>query len=82
MAAIDKLIERFRTCPADFEWSELVRVLAHFGYAEKSGKGSRRKFTGEGLPMISLHEPHPKSIVKRYALRQVLETLENEGLLR
>lgn len=81
MAAIYKLIERFRQCPADFEWSELVKLLSHFGYEEKTGKGSRRKFQGEGLPLISLHEPHPKKVVKRYALRQVLETLENEGLL-
>lgn len=82
MAAIDKLVERLRTIPADFTWDELVKLLKHFGYAEKKGKGSRRKFTGEGLPSISLHEPHPKKVVKRYALREVYATLKNEGLLK
>lgn len=81
MSAIEKLIERFRECPADFQWSELKRLLKHIGYEEKAGQGSRRKFVGDGLPMINPHEPHPKKTVKRYALRQVLETLENEGLL-
>lgn len=82
MSAIEKLLARFKECPADFQWAELVKVLRHFGYEERTGKGSRRKFTGDGLPMINLHEPHPRKIVKRYALRQVLETLENEGLLK
>jgi predicted RNA binding protein YcfA (HicA-like mRNA interferase family) len=81
MAAIRKLIERLKTIPADLTWDELVRVLSSFGYVEKKGKGSSRKFRGDGLPAINLHEPHPAKIVKRYALRYVLETLESEGLL-
>jgi predicted RNA binding protein YcfA (HicA-like mRNA interferase family) len=81
MAAIEKLIERFKTIPADFTWDELTRVLSHFGYAAKKGKGSRRKFKAERLPTLILHEPHPGRIVKQYALRYVKEALENEGLL-
>lgn len=81
MAAIDKLIERFKSDPKDFSWDELKRLLSHFGYEEQKGKGSRRKFKGEGLPTLSLHEPHPKKIVKHYALKDVRETLESEGLL-
>jgi predicted RNA binding protein YcfA (HicA-like mRNA interferase family) len=81
MAGIDKLIERFKQHPADFTWAELVRLLANFGYAVRKGKGSRRKFRAEGLPSLSLHEPHPGKIVKQYALREVHETLKNEGLL-
>jgi hypothetical protein len=81
MAAIDKLIARFVSIPADFTWDELTRLLTHFGYAEHKGKGSRRRFKGERLPAIHLHEPHPGRIVKQYALRHVKEILENEGLL-
>jgi len=55
--------------------------LAQFGYAERRGKGSRRKFVAERLPVLMLHEPHPGKIVKRYALRYVKQTLENEGLI-
>ncbi len=81
MPRLEKLIERFKSCPSDFTWDELVRLLKHLGYVEKKGAGSRRKFRGEGLPAINLHEPHPKKIVKQYALRQVREALESEGLL-
>ena len=35
----------------------------------------------EGHP-IMLHKPHPGNIVKQYALRQVLEELENKGYLK
>lgn len=81
MASIDKLIERFRACPADFTWDELVRLLNNCGYVEKKAKGSRRKFSGKGRPSINLHEPHPGHIVKQYALREVREVLEREKLL-
>lgn len=81
MSAIGKLIERFKTCPSDFTWDDLVRLLRSFGYDEKKGAGSRRKFRGKNLPSINLHEPHPGRIVKQYALRQVREMLEKEGLL-
>lgn len=81
MAAIDKLLERFRTVPTDFTWDELTRLLSHFGYSESKGKGSRRKFKASDRPTLILHEPHPARIVKQYAVRYVKETLENEGLL-
>jgi hypothetical protein len=87
MSGIEKLVARFKTIPSDFTWHELVRLLKSFGYEEKigyeekKGAGSRRKFRGENLPAINLHEPHPGKIVKRYALRQVKAMLESEGLL-
>lgn len=81
MAAIGKLVQRFKQRPADFTWDELVRLLAHFGYREHKGKGSRRKFKGDGLPTLNLHEPHPAKIVKHYVLREISQTLEGEGLL-
>lgn len=81
MASIDKLIERFKQHPVNFTWAELVRLLAHFGYAAQKGKGTRRKFKADGLPTMSLHEPHPGKIVKQYLLRDIHETLKGEGLL-
>jgi predicted RNA binding protein YcfA (HicA-like mRNA interferase family) len=81
VAGVDKLIERVRSVPKDLSWAELTRLLGHFGYTEQKDKGSRRKFKGERLPTLILHEPHPGRIVKQYAVRYVKETLENEGLL-
>jgi hypothetical protein len=45
------------------------------------GTGSRRKFR-KGEHVISLHEPHPGSIVKKYVLRQVSETLKETGEIK
>ncbi|WP_425593482.1 type II toxin-antitoxin system HicA family toxin [Aliiroseovarius marinus] len=81
MGRKEKLRERFLSCPSDFRWDELKRFLEGFGYSVKKGTGSRRKFVGENLPKISLHEPHPKPFVKRCYLEQVKQLLEDEGLL-
>lgn len=81
MTRTDRLIERFKSRPADFEWAEMNRLLLRLGYKVKNGDGSRRTFSGEGLPKIKLHEPHPSSIVKQYVLDQVKELLEREKLI-
>ena len=32
MSKIEKLIDRLKSNPKDFDWSELIKVLNHFGY--------------------------------------------------
>ncbi len=81
MSRMEKLIERFLSAPSDFTWDELRRLLRHFGYSEQTGAGSRRKFSGHGLPTIYLHEPHPSRVVKAWAMRAVRDTLRGEGLI-
>ena len=75
MSKTEKLVEKLKTKPKDFTWAELQKVLTHFGYEEKSGKGSRRKFINKEGNIISLHEPHPKKILKAYMIELVLEHL-------
>jgi hypothetical protein len=55
LSRIEKLIEKLKQKPNDFTWSELQRVLRHFGYAEIKGKGSRRKFVNRSGAIISIH---------------------------
>lgn len=84
MSQIVKLIKRLQQKPKDLDWSELVKILAHFGYTLiKQGKtgGSRRKFINAAGVMISLHEPHPTKILKQYQIEQVLEHLIGENKL-
>lgn len=85
MSSKDKLIARFLTIPSDFTFDELERLLTIFGYVKSNkGKtsGSRVVFKDkEGHP-IMLHKPHPGTIVKQYAVRQVLEELQSKGLLK
>jgi len=79
LSKIDKLIDRLKSRPKDFTWNELKKVLAHFGYEEirQKGKssGSRRKFINKEKKIISLHEPHPRKINKRYVIDQIIEHL-------
>lgn len=84
MAKIEKLIERLLSKPTDFTWEELIKILGHFGYSELSkGKtgGSRRKFANSINGIISLHKPHPKNILKRYMLEDVIAHLKEKGKL-
>lgn len=86
MAQIDKLITRMRTIPADFRWDELVKVLKHLGFKQQQNSptgGSRRCFIHHADPslVISLHEPHPRPVVKRYALRETVKLLIRNELI-
>lgn len=81
MARSDKLRKRFLTRPRDFSWSEMVRMLKGFGYKEYEGRGSRTFFRGEGLPQIRLHRPHPENTIPMYAMDDVKEVLQSEGLI-
>lgn len=85
MGKIDKLIERFKLLPTDFTFHEVEKLLAHYSF-EKSNKGKTSgsrvifKRSSDGYPII-LHKPHPGNIVKKYALKQMLEELKNLGLI-
>jgi predicted RNA binding protein YcfA (HicA-like mRNA interferase family) len=77
-----KRITRLKTVPADFTWQELTALLKTLGYQQVQGSGSRVRFdNGNADQMINLHKPHPGNIVKRYALRQLIEKLEQGGLI-
>jgi hypothetical protein len=85
MSKKEKLLLRLLSIPADFNWEELVRILAYFGFEElKKGKtgGSRRKFADAQKRVISLHKPHPGNIVKEYAIRQVIEYLIDNRFIK
>lgn len=82
MSRQQKAIARLQSVPGDFTWDELVVVLRHFDYELKKNDGSRRSFVHSTSGVrISLHEPHPQNIVKKYALRLVIDHLKEQGLL-
>jgi len=76
VSKVEKLISRLLSRPKDFTWQELQKVLAHFGFTEIAGTGSRRKFVHPDGRIISLHEPHPANILKQYALKEVIDHLK------
>ena len=85
MSQKEKLIDRFLSVPANFTWDELIKVLEYYGYVEgikgKTG-GSRRRFVDDDGNIILLHKPHPANIVKKYAIRQVIQNLKDKRKIK
>lgn len=82
MGTKDKLIERIKQRPVDFTFDEAKRLMSLLGYdLSNKGKtsGSRVIFYKEGRAPIMLHRPHPGNAVKHYAVKQLLETLLENG---
>lgn len=80
VSKFQKILARLKTKPRDFTWKELQTIMSHFGYTEIKGGGSRRKFYDEKTKaIVSLHEPHPSPVIKRYALEIIIE--HEQGLL-
>ena len=74
MGTKEKLIERFKSQPKDFNWDELVRLFSIFGYKiDNKGKtsGSRVIFA-KGESSYTAHKPHPGSIVKGYVMLSLI----------
>lgn len=43
--------------------------------------GSRVRFVSQDFPPVILHKPHPKPILKRYQLEEIINLLKQEKLL-
>ena len=78
MAKIDKLIERLKTKPVDFKWSDGVKVLRHCGYKLlKSGRTSHRTFYNKERDHVyHTYEPHPRDELKAYMVDKLLEIVD------
>jgi len=84
MSTKDKLIERFKNQPKDFTWEELIRLFHIFGFTvDNKGKtsGSRVLFI-KGNDVHTVHKPHPSNVIKRYAMKQVLDFLIEKRLIK
>lgn len=84
MGQKEKLIQKLRSRPKDFTFQEAETLLGYLTYQRfNKGKtsGSRVLFYSEGHAPILLHKPHPRKELLEYQVRQLLEILEQEGLL-
>ncbi len=84
MGQKEKLIKRLKSKPKDFTFEEAETLLKYFGYIRSDkGKtsGSRVMFSCENKASILLHKPHPRKELLMYQIKQLLEVLEQEGLL-
>ena len=84
MSKKEKLVRRLQSRPVDFTFNELISLLGSLGYSmEKAGKtgGSRVAFTNNYGDYIRLHKPHPRNILKKYQIDDIIENLTEKGLL-
>jgi hypothetical protein len=85
MTTKEKLVHRIKCCPSDFRYAELVTLLALFGYKEDFGgktSGSVVHFIDEEKDSITIHKPHPGTVVKKPYLRAIVEHLVKRGYIK
>ncbi|MBQ9416443.1 MAG: type II toxin-antitoxin system HicA family toxin [Clostridia bacterium] len=83
MSQFDKAVERLKSCPKDYTYEEASSLLSKMGFVEDNkGKtsGSRVRFIRESDgKSICFHRPHPQTIMKSYAVKDLIEYLEGIG---
>ncbi|RGE65320.1 type II toxin-antitoxin system HicA family toxin [Anaerotruncus colihominis] len=84
MGQKEKLIRKLKSRPKDFTFEEAETLLKFFAY-DRSNKGrtsgSRVMFVSGDHAPILLHKPHPRKELLAYQVKQLIEVLEQEGLI-
>ncbi len=84
MGQKEKLVQRLKSKPKDFTFDEAETLMRFLGYARSDKgrtNGSRVMFASDNHPPILLHKPHPRKELLAYQIKQLLDMLEQEGLL-
>lgn len=84
MGQKEKLIQRLKSRPKDFTFDDAETLLNYLEYTRSNkGKtsGSRVMFISEEHGNILLHKPHSQKELKSYQIKQLIEILEQEGLI-
>ena len=86
MGKKEKLISRLKSNPKDFTFTEAETLLNYLScHRTNKGKtsGSRVMFTSSehSSKILLLHKPHPRKELLEYQIRQLIEQLEQEGLI-
>ena len=85
MGQKEKLIARLKTVPKDFTFDEAESLLNYLSFSKSNkGKtsGSRVMFVSDQYQTkILLHKPHPRKETAEYQVRQLIDLLEQEGLI-
>ena len=85
MSQKEKLISKLKSNPKDFTFDEAETLLGYLTFHRSNkGKtsGSRVIFTSDEYnAKIMLHKPHPRKELRDYQIDQLIEMLEQEGLI-
>lgn len=85
MGKKEKLIAKLRNNPKSFTFEDaetLLGLCSYRRYNKGRTSGSRVMFAStEHAAKICLHVPHPQKELREYQAKQLIEHLEQEGLL-
>lgn len=84
MGQKEKLIKKLKSRPKDFTFDEAEILLGYFTYGRSNKgrtSGSRIMFINDEHAPILLHKPHPRKELLDYQVKQLIEVLEQEGLI-
>lgn len=84
MGQKEKLIKKLKSRPKDFTFDEAETLLGYFTYCRSNKgrtSGSRVIFVSDEYAPILLHKPHPRKELLDYQVKQLIEVLEQEGLI-
>ena len=84
MGQKEKLIQKLKSKPKDMTFEEVETLLKYLSYTRSDKgrtSGSRVMFTSTDHAPILLHKPHPRKELLTYQVKQLVDLLEQEGLL-
>lgn len=72
MTKFEKLIHRFKNQPENCSFVEIEKILLHFGFQKRQGKGSHIRYSCQGDYLtFSVHNGEVKNYQKRKALKKI-----------
>lgn len=74
MTTINKLVDKFFKNPQSIRYTQLVRILEHYGFEVIDAKGSHVKFKHAKLEedlIIPVHKSECKDFYKKQAKKQI-----------
>lgn len=84
MSKKEKLIKKLKSKPKDMTYEEIKTLLGLLMFRESNKgrtSGSRVLFVYNNQIEIMLHKPHPSSVMKEYQIKNIVNKLEQEGLI-
>lgn len=84
MGQKEKLIQRLKSKPKDLTFEDVETLLGYLTYTRSNKgrtSGSRVMFVSDSHPPIMMHKPHPRKELLAYQVKQLVEILEQEGLI-
>lgn len=84
MGQKEKLIQKLKSKPKNMTFEEAETLLKYLAYTRSDKgrtSGSRVMFTSTEHAPILLHKPHPRKELLAYQVKQLVDILEQEGLI-